>query len=184
MCLLTEIMQEKKKKFEITENPRNFKIEQIRQNLYNTHKSCTKGTVVTAKPAEKVTNAQLASVSIVDWVIFLRKKTKRTLSGGKLNSCTNRNYVLIDYVLSETVKYVSQCDLTRGFCSCKPKLRVNRVLNENDFMILMTAGSQTILTCRVSSLRYVLDLWQAAAGCEKLCVSKCTCSYGFQEVPE
>ena len=42
---------------------------------------------------------------------FSSCKTKRTSPGGKFDSCANRNYVLTDYVLSESVKYVSQCDL-------------------------------------------------------------------------
>ena len=51
------------------------------------------------------------------------------------NSCTIRKYVLTDYVLSESVKYVSQCDLILD----QSFVRVNRnyvlteyVLNEND----------------------------------------------------
>ena len=34
-----------------------------------------------AKAAEEATNARLASVSIVDWVIFLRTKRKERLMG-------------------------------------------------------------------------------------------------------
>ena len=88
-------------------------MEQTRQNLYDAHEMLCKRYGRTAKPAEEATNARLASISIVEWVIFLRTKWKERRPG-KFDSCTNRNYVLTDYVLSESVKYVSQCDLILG----------------------------------------------------------------------
>ena len=42
---------------------------------------------------------------------FSSYKMKKNVVWGKFDSCANRNYVLADYVLSESVKYVSQCDL-------------------------------------------------------------------------
>ena len=61
-------------------------------------------------PAKEATNAQLASFSIVDWVTSLCSKRKECLCR-KVDRCTSRNYVLTDYVLSESVKYVHQYDL-------------------------------------------------------------------------
>ena len=114
MCLLTEIMYNKGRKFEIAQNPQLSKIEQIRQNLYDAHRKLYKRYGRTAKPTEEVTNARLASVSIVEWVIFSAHKTKRTLSVELFDSCTIQNYVLTDYVLTESVKYVSQYDSILG----------------------------------------------------------------------
>ena len=52
------------------------KIDQIRQNLYDAHEKLYKMYGRTGKPAEEATNARLASVSIEEWVIFLRTKRK------------------------------------------------------------------------------------------------------------
>ena len=65
----------------------------------------------TGKPAEEAMNARLASVSIEEMGDFSTYKTKRASSVEIFDSCKIRNYVLTDYVLSESVKYVSQCDL-------------------------------------------------------------------------
>ena len=69
----------KEKKFEIPEKPEFSKIEHIRQNLYNIHETLYKRYGRTAKPAVEATNVWLASVSIVEWVIFLRTKRKERL---------------------------------------------------------------------------------------------------------
>ena len=87
--------------------PKFSKMGQIRQNLYDAHEKLYKRYGRTAKPAEEATNARLVSVSIVEWVIFLRTKRKERRVWGKFDSCANRNYVLTNYVLSESVKYVS-----------------------------------------------------------------------------
>ena len=39
------------------------------------------------------------------------KAKKKNVVSGNVDSCINRNYVVTDYVLFESVKYVSQCDL-------------------------------------------------------------------------
>ena len=112
------------------ENPEISKMGQIRQKLYDAHEKLYKRYGRTAKPAEEATNARLVSVSIVEWVIFLRTKRKERRVWGKFDSCANRNYVLIDHMLSESVKYVSQCDLIldqRFLC-----VLTEYVLNEND----------------------------------------------------
>ena len=73
----------KEKKLEVTENPETSKIEQIRQNLYDTHEKLYRRHGGTAKPAEDAMNARLASVSIVNWVIFLHTKRKNRRLGKK-----------------------------------------------------------------------------------------------------
>ena len=78
--------------------------------MYDAHEKLYKRYGRTAKPVEEAMNARLASVSVVEWVIFLRTKQKNVVLG-RFDSCTNRNYVFNDYVLSESGKYVSQCDL-------------------------------------------------------------------------
>ena len=57
------------------------KIEQIRQTLYDAHEQLNKRYGCTAKSVEEATNARLASVSIVEWVIFLRTKQKERRLG-------------------------------------------------------------------------------------------------------
>ena len=59
----------------------NSKIEQIRQNLYDPYEKLYKRYDRTAKPVEEATNARLASVSIVDRVIFLRTIRKERRLG-------------------------------------------------------------------------------------------------------
>ena len=54
---------------------------QIRQKLYDAHEKLYKRYGRTAKPVEEATNARLASVSIVKWVIFLRAKRKERRLG-------------------------------------------------------------------------------------------------------
>ena len=75
---------------------------------------------------------------------FSSYKTKRTSSMEIFDTCTNRNYVLIDYVFSESVKYVSQCDLIldRRVCACKRKLRVNRVRTKRKWLYWKLLGLQ------------------------------------------
>ena len=80
MCLLTEIMLYKKK-IEVTENREISKIEQIKQNLYDAHANLHKRYGRTAKPVEEATNARLASVSIVEWLVFLHTKRKERRLG-------------------------------------------------------------------------------------------------------
>ena len=53
----------------------------IRQNLYDTYEKLNKRYGRTAKPVENPTNARLASVWIVKWVIFLRTKRKERRLG-------------------------------------------------------------------------------------------------------
>ena len=92
----------------------------MRQKSYDIHEKLHKRYGGTTKPADEATNARLTSVSIADRVSFLRTKRKNVV-WGTFDSCKNRNYVLTDYVLSESVKYVSQCDLIldQGFlCVC------------------------------------------------------------------
>ena len=86
MCSLTEIMK-KKKKFEIRENPEFSKIDHIWQNLYDAHEKLVQRYGCTAKPVEEATKARLASVSIVEWVIFLRTNEKNVV-WEKIDSCT------------------------------------------------------------------------------------------------
>ena len=113
VCLQIGIML-KKKKIEITENPELSTMEQKSQHSYDTHVihylSSTKRYGGTAKPPEEATNALLASVSIFDWVIFLFENRKEHYLW-KLDSCKNRNYILINYLLSQSVQYVTYCDL-------------------------------------------------------------------------
>ena len=80
MCSLTEIMQQKKK-FEVPQNPEISKIDHIRQNLYDAHEKLYKRYGRTAKPVEEATNARLASVSIVEWVIFFVQNEKNVVLG-------------------------------------------------------------------------------------------------------
>ena len=70
-----------KKNYRNHRKPRNCKIKQIRQNVYHTHEKLYEWYGGTAKPAEEATNARLASVSIVDWVIFLHTKWKERCLG-------------------------------------------------------------------------------------------------------
>ena len=42
---------------------------------------------------------------------FFFVQNEKNVVWGKFDNRTNRNYVLTDYVLSESVEYVSQCDL-------------------------------------------------------------------------
>ena len=44
-------------------------------------KTCTKGTVIRLSQLEEATNARLAPVSIVEWVIFRRAKRKERRLG-------------------------------------------------------------------------------------------------------
>ena len=73
--------------------------EQICQNLYDAHGKFYKRYGGMAKLAEEAMNARPASVLIVNWVMFLCTKRKKYVVSGKVDSCTNRNYVLTDYVL-------------------------------------------------------------------------------------
>ena len=82
----------------------------MRQSLYDAHEKLYKRYGCTAKPVEEATNARLATVSIVEWLIFFVQNEKNAV-WGKFDSCASRNYVLTDYVLSECVKYESHCDL-------------------------------------------------------------------------
>ena len=73
-------------------------------------KSCTKGTVVRLSQRRKR--------RMLDWRLFrslngrfFYVQNEKNVLWGKFDSCANRNYVLTDYVLSESVKYVTQCDL-------------------------------------------------------------------------
>ena len=52
------------------------------------------------------------------------------------DSCTFRNYMLTDYVLSESVSMWINAIwfLTRGFCACKPKIRVIRVRTKRKWL--------------------------------------------------
>ena len=96
--------------------------------MYDAHEKLCKTSGRTAKPAEEATNARLASVSIVEWVIFLRTKRKdrrlgkighlykpklrvirirkecesmRFDSGSEVFVPVNRKYVLTEYVQTE-----------------------------------------------------------------------------------
>ena len=80
VCLLTEICS-KRRNFEILEKPKISKIEHIRQNLYDIQEKLYKRYGRTAKPAEEASNARLAFISIVEWVIFLRTKRKERRLG-------------------------------------------------------------------------------------------------------
>ena len=66
----------KRKKFEITENPKFQKKRADTSKFVEYTPRLYKRYGRRAKPAEEVTNIRLASVSIVDWVIFLRTKRK------------------------------------------------------------------------------------------------------------
>ena len=79
-CLLTKLCS-KRRKFEVLENPQISKIDHIRQNVYDAHEKLYKRYGRMAKPAEEATNARLASVWIVKWVIFLRTKRKERRLG-------------------------------------------------------------------------------------------------------
>ena len=70
-----------KEKIRSPRNPEISKIDRIRQNLYDTHEKLYKGYGRTAKPVEEATNVRLASVWIVEWVIFLRTKRKERRLG-------------------------------------------------------------------------------------------------------
>ena len=61
--------------------PHISKIDHIRQNVYDAHEKLYKRYGRTAKPVEEATNARLASVLIVKWVIFLRTKRKERRLG-------------------------------------------------------------------------------------------------------
>ena len=98
-------------------------------------KSCTKGTVVRLSQRRKR--------RLLDWRLFRSwiwwfffVQNEENVVWGKFDSCTNRNYVLTDYELSGSTKYVSQCDLIldQRFCACKPKLRVNRVRTKRKWL--------------------------------------------------
>ena len=64
----------------------------------------------TAKLVQEGMNAWLASVSINDLVISTYK-TKKNSSWEFVDNCTNRKYVPTDYVLTESVQYLSLYDL-------------------------------------------------------------------------
>ena len=51
------------------------------RKLFNIHEMLNKRYGRTAKPAVEATDARLASVSIVEWVIFLRTKRKECRLG-------------------------------------------------------------------------------------------------------
>ena len=85
---------------------------------------------------EEATNARLASVWIVEWVIFLRTNEKNVV-WGKFDSCTNQNYVLINRLRVIRIRKV--CESMRFDSGPEVFVRVNRnyvlteyVLNEND----------------------------------------------------
>ena len=66
--------------------------------MYDTHKRLYKRYGVTAKPVEEATDARLASVLTVEWVIFY-VNTKRSSSEEKLtvvqmNFCVKRLHVI------------------------------------------------------------------------------------------
>ena len=89
----------KRRKFEVLEYPHISKIDNIRQNVYDAHEKLYKRYGRTAKPVEEATNARLVSVSIVKWVIFLRKKRKERRLGKisllcKPKLCVNRFRVI------------------------------------------------------------------------------------------
>ena len=52
-----------------------------RDFLYDAHEKLYKRYGCTAKPMEEATNARLASVSTVEWLIFLRTKRKERRPG-------------------------------------------------------------------------------------------------------
>ena len=68
-----------KEKIKITENPEISKIDQIHQNLYDKYGKLYKRYGGAAKPAEEAMNARLASVSIVQWVIFFVQNEKNVV---------------------------------------------------------------------------------------------------------
>ena len=124
----------KEKKFEVPENPET-KIDHIRQNLYDAHEKLYKRYSRMAKPVEEATNARLASVSIVEWVIFLCTKRKERRLGKiwqlyKPKLRVNRLRVIRICKVCESMRFDSGPEVF---------VRVNRnyvlteyVLNEND----------------------------------------------------
>ena len=113
-------------------------------------KSCTKDTVVRLSQSRKR--------RMLDWRLFgswngwfFFVQNEKNAVWGKFDSCTNRNYVLTDYVLSESVNLV--CKSMRFDSGPEVFVRVNRnyvlteyVLNENDCIWIeqyLAAESQT-----------------------------------------
>ena len=80
MCLQPKLCR-KRKNFEVPEIPEISKIQQIRPKLHDAHEKLYKRYGCTAKPVEEATNARLASVSTVEWLIFLRTKRKERRLG-------------------------------------------------------------------------------------------------------
>ena len=132
-CAYQPKLSSKRTKIEVPENPGISKIEQTRQSLsdaklYTRYRR-------TAKPVEEAMNARLASVSIVEWVIFLRTKRKERSSGETLTVVqpklrVNRLRVIRIREVCESMRFDSGPEVS---------VRVNRnyvlteyVLNEND----------------------------------------------------
>ena len=112
MCLLTEIMQSKKK-FRNPPKPRSFKNRPDTAQFVR----CTRKVVQNVRSYGSASvGCDECSIGVCfDWRMgdFSTYKTKRASSMEIFDSCTIRNYVLTDYVLSASVKCVtlSQCDL-------------------------------------------------------------------------
>ena len=120
---------------ENSKSPKFQKIGQIRQKLYDPHEKLYKRYGRTAKPAEEATNARLASVSIVEWVIFLCTKWKEHRLGKIWQLCKPKLRVN----RLRVIRIRNVCELMRFDPGPEVFVCVNRnyvlteyILNEND----------------------------------------------------
>ena len=134
-------------------------------------KSCTKGTVVR--------QSQWRKRRMLDWRLFqpwngwfFFVQYEKNVVWGKFDCCTNRNYVSTDYVLSECIKYVSQCLMPdKSWRGMRPgpvtALCISYVLHD---------CSRTFASCFLCSrvqLTWIFFLWL----CYETPLHSCKCVY-------
>ena len=104
--------------------------------MYDAHEKLYQRYGRTAKAVEEATNARLASVSIVKWVIFLRTKRKERRLGKISLLCKPKLRVkpITCYPNPLSMWVNAIWFWTRGFRACKPKLRVTRVRTKRKWL--------------------------------------------------